>query len=162
VQNAKSNKNFYAMGLQNEDEGFELRNQFFKGCVGSKAITFIRGTKIFPEEVHIFEAWSDFLSALAYCKVSQFEGDSIILNSTSLLKHAYVYIKNYSYKYVLSWMDNDKTGAKATQTLLEFAKENGLTLKAMNPLFAKHKDVNSWHMNKLGLKQCYLNTSKFK
>jgi hypothetical protein len=49
-------------------------------------------------------------------------------------------------------MDNDAAGKKADQSLVEFFQtQKSLEFIAMNDLYAPYKDVNAWHMAKLGL-----------
>jgi hypothetical protein len=152
VRNAYTDRKFYAISFRNEGNGYELRNKFFKGCISPKSISFIRGTKVPAEEIHVFEGFMDFLSALSYQRGNRFEGDVIILNSLICLAQALPYIKNYTYKMLYSWLDNDEAGQKATKALKEFAaKEKNLTFKSMNETYAPHKDVNAWHMHKLEL-----------
>lgn len=154
IDNKHSGKSFHALALKNENGGYELRNKFFKGCIAPKGITFIRGTKILHDEVHVFEGVMDFFSALIYQKKHRFEGDVIILNSTACLQEAFPYIKNYTYKTVYSWLDNDAAGQAATMALQKLAlEEKKFTIKPMNSLYSPHKDVNEWHMHKLELKK---------
>ena len=152
IYNQNSGKHFLAVCLSNECEGYELRSKFFKGCIAPKGISFIRGSKSTPTEIHIFEGLIDFLSLLEVQKTNRLEGDAIILNSVYCLPMAFPYIENYSYHTVNSWLDNDSTGNNATQTLKEFVQtKTKINFKRMNSLYAKHKDVNAWHMHKRGL-----------
>ena len=148
VLNTKTDKKFHVLCLPNEESGFELRNEVFKGCIVAKAISFIRGATVPAKEVHIFEGFMDFLSALAE-KGNRFKGDSIILNSVSCLPQAFAYLKNYPYQSVNSWLDNDEAGALATQTVKEFADSTGIRFQVKNKTYAPHKDVNEWHMQKM-------------
>jgi len=152
VYNQSSGKQFLAVCLSNECEGYELRSKFFKGCIAPKGISFIRGSKANPTEIHIFEGMIDFLSLLEEQKINRLEGDAIILNSVYCLPMAFPYIENYSYKTVNSWLDNDPTGKNATQTLKEFVhRKVKINFKSMNALYVGHKDINAWHMHKRGL-----------
>jgi hypothetical protein len=151
VYNSNTGKEFQTLALPNESEGFELRNAFFKGCIAPKGITFIRGSKVLPDEIHVFEGVMDYLSAVSYQKDKRFEGDAIILNSVICLPQAYPYIKNYSYKTVRAWFDNDHVGDKTTVLLQKFAFENGMGCISMACLYSKFKDVNEWHMQKRGM-----------
>ena len=154
IHNKHSGKSFFALAFRNENGGYELRNKFFKGCIAPKGITFIRGTTVLPEEVHVFEGIMDFFSALVYQKKLRFEGDVIILNSTVCLQEAFPYIKNYTYKKIFTWLDNDAAGQAATMALSNLAKEEGrFVIHPMNTLYSPHKDVNEWHMTKLELKK---------
>ena len=145
VHNHESKKNFFALGCANEESGYELRNPFFKGCVGSKSISFIRGAEPKPDGIHIFEGFFDYISAITYRQIDRFEEDTIILNSLSLLQHATPYIEGYGYKVAYTWLDNDKAGHKGTEILAEFFKtEENLRHRPMNALYSPHKDVNAW------------------
>jgi hypothetical protein len=153
VYNAETKKTFFTLGVRNEDAGYETRNPFFKACVGRKSITFVRGTKPKPTGINLFEGMMDYLSIIACQRGKKFMDDTIILNSLSCLKKASPYINNYGYKVAYTWMDNDEAGAKADQALAEFFKtQKDLECIPMNELYAPHKDVNAWHMSKLGLK----------
>ena len=152
VRNQRTKKSFFALGFPNEEGGFELRNPFFKGSLGAKSISFIRGKKVKPESIHLFEGFMDYLSAVSQSKGKDFKGDCIVLNSLSCLKDATPYIHNYGYRIAYSWLDNDQAGQKATQSLSEYFKTQAdLVHKCMNQVYAPHKDVNAWHMHTLGL-----------
>lgn len=153
IHNAVSGKTFFALGLPNEDEGYEIRNAVFKGCVGAKEISFIRGRKEKQDALHIFEGMMDYLSLVAINKGETLKDDAIILNSLSLLEKAKPYIRNYTYKVVLTWMDNDAAGRKAVRAWDEFFDaETDILHTPMNAAYKENKDVNEWHMAKMKLK----------
>lgn len=148
----ETKKTFFMLGMRNEDAGYELRNPFFKGTIGKKTITFVRGTRPKPDGINIFEGGMDYLSVIANQEGKKLEDDTIILNSLSCLKKASPYINNYGYKFAYTWMDNDEAGNKASQALAEFFKtQKELEYLPMNDLYEPHKDVNAWYMAKLGL-----------
>ncbi|MBS1585849.1 MAG: hypothetical protein JSS82_09935 [Bacteroidetes bacterium] len=150
AHNAATGNDFCAVGIINEDGGYEVKNTLFKGCIFPQTVSFIRGAKYPPEEVHIFEDFTDFLAALAYRKESRLEGDAIILHRLACLRHALPYVRNYpSYKRLYTWMNNDHMGKKATQSLKAFAGHEGLTFKAMNRIYAPHRNVSLWHKENL-------------
>lgn len=152
VRNQRTGKSFFALGLDNEEGGYELRNPFFKGTLGTKAITFIRGREAKPDSIHLFEGLFDYLSALSRLQGKSLKGDTIILNSLACLKQITPYIQDYGYRVAYSWMDNDPAGKQATVTLDDFFKtQTDLTHKRMNRIYAPHKDVNVWHMHTLNL-----------
>lgn len=152
ILNTQTSKKFFALGMQNEDEGYEIRNPFFKGSVGHKSITFIRGVTPKPPGINLFEGSFDYLSIIAERDGKRFEDDSIILHSLSCLKKALPYIQNYGYRVAYTWLDNDKAGEAATNILAEFCKtQECLEHRPMNAIYAPHKDLNAWHMAKLGL-----------
>ncbi|MDI9319042.1 MAG: CHC2 zinc finger domain-containing protein [Phycisphaerales bacterium] len=148
VFNKETGKSIYALGLLNEEGGYELRNVFFKGCVGRKDVSFIRGVGS-PKTIHVFEGFFDYLSVQT---AQALVGDVLILNSIACLQRAIGYIKGFGYSSVYSWLDNDAKGIQATEFFDAFCKtESGLMHLPQNKLYAPHKDVNAWHMHKLGL-----------
>ena len=152
VYNTNSEKNFTALGLQNESGFYELRNNLFKGCVGAKDITFIRGTEDKPPGIHLFEGFMDFLSVITMEEGRPFKDDTIILNSLSCIQKALPLIRNYGYSNAYTWMDNDAPGKSATLFFDNFFKsENKLVHHPKNNVYAPFKDVNAWHMKKLEL-----------
>lgn len=149
--NKKHKKHYFALGFKNDKGGYELRNKYYKGCVGSKGITFIRGSQSKPEGIHIFEGFMDYLSIIVQNEGKPFRDDAIILNSLSCIQKALELIKGYGYRVAYTWMDNDDAGQSATKILDEFFKtEAGLTHKPMGRLYRTLKDVNAWHMKKFG------------
>ncbi len=144
VFNKNTGKTIRVLSMRNEAEGYELRNAFFKGCIGKKAITFIRGSAVPATEIHLFEGVMDFLSAVMKMPDYQFAGDVIILNSVYCLQQAYAYIKNYHYQNVITWFDNDTAGESATKAVKDFVDILGYGFLSKSELFAPHKDVNDW------------------
>lgn len=152
VFNRSTRKSIISLGLVNEENGYELRNPIFKGNVGVKSISFIRGNKPKPKGINIFEGMFDYLSVITALNGKHLENDTIILNSTSMLKQAISYIQNYGYEILYSWMDNDDAGLEATKTLDEICKvEEQLFHKPMHGKYSQFNDVNAWHMKKLNL-----------
>lgn len=152
VRNQRTGKSFFALGLDNEEGGYELRNPFFKGTLGAKAISFLRGREAKPDSIHLFEGLFDYLSAVARLQGKGLKGDTIILNSLSCLKQITPYVQDYGYRVAYTWLDNDKAGKTATASLNEFFKTQAdLVHKRMNRIYAPHKDVNAWHMHTLNL-----------
>ncbi len=149
VKNSNTGKNFFAIGMRNEDNGYELRNMFFKGSLSPKHISFIRGENTSCGEINVFEGWTDFLSALAHQKDNRFEGDTIVLNSLSCVSKAMPYIEACPYTKLRTWLDNDMAGESATRAFNRFAVMRGnIEFEAMNRVYSPHKDVNAWHIQK--------------
>lgn len=152
VYNKETQKQFFAAGIKNEEGGYEYRNLYFKGCVGKKSITFIRGEIPKPPAIHIFEGFMDFLSVMTQREGKKLPDDAIILNSLSQMKEATAYIREYGYQTLYTWLDNDEAGKKATTAFAEFSKtEPGLKHVPMNEEYTSYKDVNAAHMAKLEL-----------
>lgn len=153
IRNLEKDTAFYALGMKNEDGGWELRNPFYKGCIGPKAPTFIRGTIPKPTTIDISEGMFDFLTVLTIEKKEQLNGDFLVLNSVSCLNKGTPFIKSYGYEKLNSWLQNDEAGIKASERLKEFvAQEENLILQPMNKKFIPHKDINAWHMHINNLK----------
>lgn len=133
-------KELYGIGFMNDIGGLEIRNKFFKGCLGKKEITTINNNS---DVVSIFESWSDFLSYLTLKKEIPKE-NFIILNSTSLVKKTIGLLNDYS--IIKSFMDNDEAGNKATNLLIENANvkiiDNRIHYKNFN-------DLNDYLMNQM-------------
>lgn len=152
AKNLQTGRGVFALGLRNEEGGYELCNPFFKSSISPKTITFVRGAVPKPESIHVFEGLMDFLSAAADCPDHQLDGDAIVLNSVANLNDAVPYIKGYGYRTLYSWMDNDPAGEKARQALYQLARnESDLLHQPQNALYMPHKDVNAWRMHRLGL-----------
>lgn len=154
VVNRETKKFFKALGMRNEDGGWEVRNEFFKGSIGRKNITVIRGSDPNSNEFHVFEGAFDFMSAIIQQENGQhFKGDTYISHSVSILPRVTPYVKDYErYEVGYTWMDNDEAGKKATIALDDFFRtQDQLLHKPQNALYAPYKDVNAWHMVKLGL-----------
>lgn len=126
VQNTANGKSFIALGVKNEDGGFAIRNSLHKAHVGKRTITFIRGRKHKPANVHVFRDMFDYLSILLLRNNRRFDGDSIILNSYDCLQDMTAYIANYGYRYLHSWMSGDSAGATMTNLLHAFSIAEGL------------------------------------
>ncbi|MCF0072459.1 hypothetical protein LZD49_18395 [Dyadobacter sp. CY261] len=149
VFNKKTGKTFLALGVKNENGGYELKNQVFSGFIRPRTITFIRGIKPRPQSIHIVKDMFDYMSLLQELAFKVWEHDTIVLNAHSCAQLAEPYIKNYGYKTMYSWMDNDYHGHRATSILNSFTKNQpGLLHLKMNRFYTDHLSVNDWHRRK--------------
>lgn len=146
-ENKKIDKHYYALGFKNIENGYEFRNPIQKGCVGLKAISFVRGSIPKPEEIHLFEGFFDFLSVITKLNGKSLNGDAIVLNSVSMIGQVYPYIKSYGYKIGYSWFDNDEAGIKTQSTLSEIFQIEKIKHIQMNSNYKNFKDVNDWLVN---------------
>jgi len=105
-------KHFFAAGWQNESSGWEVRNKFFKGCVGRKDITFIRGHE---KKVALFEGFIDYLSWR--CENPVADHSVIVLNTINMLTKSVEKAKAYS--SIDIFFDRDKQGFLATREFLK-------------------------------------------
>ncbi|SDF26528.1 toprim domain-containing protein [Cellulophaga baltica] len=128
-------KEYYAIGFKNDHGSYEVRNEFFKGCLGRKAITTIINNS---QIVSLFESWSDFLSYLTLKKKVPNE-NYIILNSTSMVKNAVELVKENS--KIRVFFDNDEAGNKATSFLLNSIKGKVIDYRIH---YKKYNDLNEF------------------
>ena len=101
-----NNKKYFALAFKNSSNGYETRSKYFKGTIGKKEITLLKGSK--NSKVAIFEGFFDFLSALTFFKTEKFESDIIVLNSVALTNNIFKLLRGY--KTVNLLLDNDKAG----------------------------------------------------
>jgi hypothetical protein len=133
---------YYSIGFENVKHGFEARNEFFKGCIGPKDISWIQQKSDNPDCV-IFEGFMDFLSYLTLCLTGEIfeftrEMDFIVLNSVSILRRAVPYLKKYD--TVTCCFDNDDAGRQAVEMLAEV--KDGI--HDASDVYARYKDLNDF------------------
>lgn len=109
----QNNKPYFALAFKNDSNGYEIRNEYFKGCVGKKDITTINNPD--STKLLVFEGFMDFLSALTYYQINTFKNDVIILNSVANKKSIIPLLKNY--KKIYLFLDNDTAGNQTKQDL---------------------------------------------
>lgn len=135
-------RTYFALGIGNDKEGFELRTKIgsydVKRCIGSKAITTINGQIASGKAINLFEGFFDFLSALSYYKADCPNYTTIILNSTSLISEALPTLKQYG--QINAYLDRDQTGQKVLAKL----HEQGLPIVDRSTLYAGFNDFNEW------------------
>lgn len=134
--NGKEN---YGIGFMNDLGGLEIRNKFFKGCLGKKEITTINNNS---NVVSIFESWSD-LTTYFSLKNEIPKENFIILNSTSLVKKTIGLLDKYA--LIKLFFDNDASGDKATNFIIE--NGNGKIIDNRTH-YKNFNDLNDYLMNK--------------
>ncbi|MCB0458528.1 MAG: toprim domain-containing protein, partial [Flavobacteriaceae bacterium] len=110
----RKGKTYFAIGLQNEQGGWELRNEFFKASGSPKTYTYIQNNKT---QLIILEGMFDLLSLATVESQLVQNSDIIILNSLAFINQIGLQISNY--KRIILMLDNDPSGKKATQQLLK-------------------------------------------
>lgn len=142
VRNSLTDKSFVAIGFENEDGGFAIRNPTIKAHVGPRAISFIRGKIPKPPGIHIFKDVYDYLSEILFRNGKLFHDDCIILNSIDCLQDMTGYVRNYGYEYLCSWLGNDERWKKSTELLQQFSFAEGLKHYPKNHDYHAFKDLN--------------------
>lgn len=133
-------KNYFGLAFKNNSEGYEIRNKYFKGAVGTKDITTIAREKK-KNEVVVFEGFMDFLSYLTI-KPNTTGKDFIILNSVALVDKSIEVIKKYN--DISLALDNDKAGDIATKKIIEHIP----TAKDVRGYYKNYKDLNEYIISK--------------
>lgn len=133
-------KIYYSVGFESRSGGWELRGKNFKGCIGPKDITIIKG-KI-GIDVVLIEGFIDALSLLTYYKTNQLKSDLIVLNTLNNLSKTETIMKKYD--NIILLLDNDPAGDKSTtQYLQKFKKATDKRF-----IFAPYKDFNDFLISK--------------
>ncbi|KAA2241518.1 hypothetical protein F0L74_16615 [Chitinophaga agrisoli] len=140
-------KSFLALGLRNEDGGYEVWNAFTNEYVGKRNITFIRGTVPKPNGIHIFKNGFDFMSAVMRQEGGKPFKEDTLIAPPAILTMATPYLYKYGYEAAFTWMDNSVIGRAAALSLNNYFKtEDGLTHSPMNYLYKSFQSVNDWHI----------------
>ena len=116
-------KPYYSIGFANISGGYEIRNPYFKGCMGEKNISRIAGgTDGWLKACCIFEGFMDYLSYLTLLKRNCFSicirhpTDYIILNSVNNIKKVQPILDEYD--QIHCYLDNDNAGKVATEYIV--------------------------------------------
>lgn len=136
----------FALGLENRAGGYEIRSKHFKGLVGRRDITVIRGAQS-GLNIQMTEGLFDFLSLLCIYGRKRPQSDVIILNGASMIKAGIDHIKRHGYRNVQSWFDNDQGGQKATALLKEAFESSAIKVKSQNHKYSDFKDISEMHEN---------------
>ena len=132
-------KNFFAIGFQNDSKGYELRCKYFKGSSTPKDVTLFKNNS---DILLVFEGFIDFLSWFD-CKLF-FAGnhDYLILNTLAFLNKSKSLIKEYN--EVLLLLDNDEAGKKASAELIGSELSKCID---MSTGYSEFKDLNDSLLN---------------
>ena len=131
----------FALGVENRAGGYEIRSKHFKGLVGQRDITIIRGMQS-GLNAQMTEGFFDFLSLLCIYGRKRPQSDVIILNGASMIKAGIDHINRHGYRNVQSWFDNDQGGEKATAFLKNEFENSAVKVKSQNHKYSDFKDVS--------------------
>jgi len=132
---------FFAIGLKNHKNGWELRNKLFKNSSSPKSYSYLKkaGTQLI-----ILEGMFDLLS-LAVLNNSLLEvSDIVVLNSIDFVKD--IDKKIPKYESVHLYLDNDMAGKKATQYLIQTYNQ----VIDQSSIYKNYKDLNEFICNEKG------------
>ena len=128
-------KNYFAVGFTNDSGGVEIRNQYFKICLGDKDITLIKNN---ANDIAVFEGFFDFLTYMNMKNRDSHLSDYLILNSTAMLFK--IEKKLSEYHKISLFLDNDANGKQITEKIImkyENAEDCSL-------IYRDFKDLNEW------------------
>lgn len=128
-------KRYFGVGFKNDAGGYELRNKYFKGCGGHKAVTTIDNGS---DSVTVVEGFMDFVSLVAHRQESV-RTDVVVLNSTAMFDKALPFLAKHG--TVFAMLDNDSAGDEATAKL-----KTALGGKVIDKRgdYAQYKDINEY------------------
>lgn len=136
----KNNKQYFAVGFENESGGYELRSKYFKGCIGKKDISFIKSDST---TLCVFEGFMDFLSSLSYDSYQENSDtrnvDTIILNTITNAKKIHPLL--HSYSTIALFLDNDTAGQKCTSEIKQQATKEIIDGRY---IYKDYKDLNEY------------------
>lgn len=104
---------FFAIGLKNNKDGWELRNKILKNSSSPKSYTYIKNNN---KKVIILEGMFDLLSLATLEDNLLKTSDILVLNSISFLNAIEKYISKYALVHL--YLDNDPPGQNASQYLI--------------------------------------------
>lgn len=125
-----SGKNYFALAFPNDDGGYEIRNKYFKGCIGKKQISSFRNNN---HTLLIFEGMFDFLSHRSFYPDNQ--ADYLVLNSVALAPRAVTVAEQYP--NVELFFDNDPAGRNAVRLFPQ-------AVDRATGLYPEDKDLNEY------------------
>ncbi len=143
-------KHYYGIAFGNLSDGYEVRNPYFKGCIGRKDITLI--PYAFNERQDgclVFEGFIDFLSYMTLVRREdrwffiESPCDYMILNSVANFKRALKHLGGY--EHIHCFLDNDHAGRKTVEAI-SCVFEYRVTDESFR--YADYKDVNDYLMKK--------------
>lgn len=139
-------RSYYAIAFANQSGGFEVRNPYFKGCLGGKDITIVRHDKSgMQDRCCVLEGFMDFLSYMTLLKKGSKEVcreepcDFVVLNSVHNLKKCLLRLD--CYRFIHCYLDNDMAGKKTAETISGLYGER-VTDESVR--YAGYKDLNDY------------------
>lgn len=128
-------KKYFAIGLQNVQDGWELRNTYFKNSSSPKSYTYLKNSR---KKLIVLEGMFDLLSLIELNSIDISNCDIIILNSTAFIKSIVDFFKDYDKVYL--FLDNDATGKRISLLLTQ----NYTHVIDKSSLYKNFKDLNEW------------------
>ena len=138
VEYELNGKKYFGIGFFNNSGGVEIRNKYFKMCLGKKDVTLIKNELNISTEIVIFEGFFDYLTFRKLEKQEINNSDYLILNSTAMLFKIEEMLKKYAKISLL--LDNDSNGELAKSKIQNQYKN----VEDCSLIYQKFKDLNEW------------------
>ena len=132
-------KKYFALGLQNELGGWELRNLYCKSSTGAKSYSYLKRGN---ENLFVLEGMFDLLSLSVLAPEEVEKADLLVLNSLCFLPKSLSLLKGY--EEVTLYLDRDASGIEATDKLL---RTHPQCIDA-SILYNEYKDLNEMLIQK--------------
>jgi hypothetical protein len=113
---------YYGIAFANIRGGYEVRNKYFKGCIGDKGVSIIKDDAD-RKNCCVFEGFIDFLSWIVMKGANPHwsgmteKSDFVVLNSITNRIRVVGFLNRYA--KIHCYLDNDKAGQMATSFLSE-------------------------------------------
>ncbi len=127
-------REYFAVGFQNDGGGWVLRNKLYKMCTSQHYTHLNNGSRYLA----IFEGVFDFLTYLTCRASTGVEIDYLVLNSTSNIGKAMPIIEGYD--VVGCYLDNDTSG----RNTLNKIRDNARDVKDYSHIYKDYNDYNEW------------------
>ena len=124
---------FFAIGLENHKNGWELRNKIFKNSSSPKSYSYIQNDN---KQLIILEGMFDLLSLAVLNSLILEVSDVVVLNSIAFVKDIEKMIPKYESVHL--YLDNDMAGIKATHYLIETYNH----VIDQSSIYKNNKDLN--------------------
>ena len=141
VEYELNGKKYFGIGFFNNSGGVEIRNKYFKMCLGKKDVTLIKNELNISNEIVVFEGFFDYLTFKNLEKKENSTSDYLILNSTAMLFKIEEMLKKYAKISLL--LDNDSNGELAKSKIQNQYKN----VEDCSLIYQKFKDLNEWFVN---------------
>ena len=102
---------YFAVAFQNDAGSFEIRNAYFKGVLGQKAISVLQPHE--NGEIAVFEGFMDALSWVVHQKPTP-DTPMIVLNSVAMKDKGIAAIRELQPSRVCTYFDHDESGKSLT------------------------------------------------
>jgi DNA primase len=135
-----NNKIYKAIGFKNAAGGYELRNEFFKGSLSPKYVSYFDREK--AKSITVFEGFFDFLS---YQTIHQNQEQALtnflVLNSLAFFERSLLLMEKHDKIHL--YLDHDEAGRKCTL----LAQKRSKKFHDESKLYKGYKDLNEWMMD---------------